>query len=220
MKISWWKIVAILLVLYSIIGGFLINVPRLPILNETIRNTYFHVTFWFAMMFIMTYSLVHSIKFLRTNKIVNDFKASEAANVGVFFGILGLVTGMLWAQYTWGAFWVNDVKTNGTAITLLIYLAYMLLRSSIDDENKRGRVAAVYNIFAYVMLLLFLMVLPRLTDSLHPGNGGNPAFGSYDMDNTMRLVFYPAVIGFILLGLWISELTYRLEKVKQHVEVE
>jgi heme exporter protein C len=46
-------------------------------------------------------------------------------------------------------------------------------------------------------------------DSLHPGNGGNPAFSSYDLDKNMRLVFYPAVIGWIMIGLWIANIAIR-----------
>jgi heme exporter protein C len=73
----------------------------------------------------------------------------------------------------------------------------------MDEEQKRGRVAAVYNIFAFVLLMVFLMVYPRLNkvDSLHPGNGGNPAFSGYDLNSSMRLVFYPAVIGWIIIGI-------------------
>lgn len=211
---KWWKIAAIILVLYSIIGGFLVEVPRLPILNETIRNTYFHVTLWFSMMFLMLVSFVNSIRYLANPLQRHDTLAIETANVGILFGILGLVTGMVWAQYTWGAFWVNDVKTNGTAITLLIYLAYLVLRGSVEDEEKRGRIGAIYNIFAFVMLILFLGILPRITDSLHPGNGGNPAFGSYDMDNTMRMVFYPAIIGYFLLGWWLVDQRIKLRKIQ------
>ena len=59
------------------------------------------------------------------------------------------------------------------------------------------------------------MILPRLTDSLHPGNGGNPGFNSYDLDNNLRMLFYPAVIGFILLGGWISQLFIRIELIKR-----
>lgn len=213
--LNWWKIAAILLVLYSIIGGFLIDVPKLPILNETIRNTYFHVTLWFAMMLLMLVSMVYSIKHLSSNLKKHDDIASETAKIGLFFGILGLVTGMIWAQYTWGAFWVNDVKTNGTAITLLIYFAYTVLRGSVENEEKKGRIAAVYNIFAFVMLILFLGILPRVNDSLHPGNGGNPAFGNYDMDNTMRMVFYPAIVGYFLLGIWLTQLRIRLKSVEK-----
>ena len=48
-----------------------------------------------------------------------------------------------------------------------------------------------------------------MTDSLHPGSGGNPGFNSYDLDNTMRPVFYSAVLGFFLIGMWLSSLLVR-----------
>jgi len=64
-----------------------------------------------------------------------------------------------------------------------------------------------------VAVIPLIFVLPRLTDSLHPGNGGNPAFGSQDMDNSLRVVFYPAVLGFMLLGLWIASLVYRADSI-------
>ena len=211
MKENWWKILAVILVIYSIVGGFLLEVPALPILNETIRNLYFHVTMWFGMMIILLISVIYSIKHLSNADIKNDIIASEAANVGIFLGILGILTGMIWAQFTWGDWWVNDPKLNGAAITLLIYLAYLVLRNSMDEEQKRGKVAAVYNIFAYIMLIVFIMILPRMTDSLHPGNGGNPGFGGYDLNNNMKLVFYPAIIGFTLIGVWIMNIRVRLK---------
>ena len=214
---NWWKGLAILLVFYAIIGGFLMDVPRLPILNETIRNTYFHIPMWFSMMILMTVSVVNSIRFLSGFDLKKDRLASESVNVALFMGLLGLLTGMVWAQFTWGTFWTNDVKLNGTAVSMLIYLAYIILRGSIEEEQKRAKVSAVYNIFAYVMMLLFIMVLPRMTDSLHPGNGGNPAFGEYDMDNTMRMVFYPAIIGWTLLGAWFIQLRIRLNKIENRL---
>ena len=85
----------------------------------------------------------------------------------------------------------------------------------MDEEQKRARISAVYNIFAYVMLIVFLMILPRMTDSLHPGNGGNPGFNKYDLDSTMRMVFYPAVGGWILMGAWLTTLRIRTEKLKR-----
>jgi heme exporter protein C len=215
MKKHWWKIVAIVFVLYTIIAGFLLKVPAQPIRHETIRNLYFHVPMWFGMMTILFISLWHSIKYLSTSDINSDITASQAANTGMLLGILGITTGSVWAKYTWGAWWVADTKLNGAAITLLIYLAYFILRGSLDEEQKRARISAVYNIFAYIMLIVFLMILPRLNDSLHPGNGGNPGFNSYDLDSTMRMVFYPAVIGWILLGVWLMTLMVRTEKLKR-----
>jgi heme exporter protein C len=126
---------------------------------------------------------------------------------------------MIWAKFTWGAYWVNDPKLNGAAVTLLIYFAYLILRGSLEEEQKRAKVSAVYNIFAYVMLLVFLMIWPRMNgvDSLHPGNGGNPAFSSYDLDSNMRLVFYPAIIGWTLIGVWMMTLRVRIRKIQQQL---
>jgi heme exporter protein C len=214
MKNYWWKILGIVMVLYAIIRGLLMDVPALPILNETIRNLYYHVTMWFGMMILLTISVIFSIKYLSSNNQKHDTVAIESANTGMLLGLLGLFTGMIWANFTWGAPWVNDPKLNGSAITLLIYFAYFILRSSLDEEQKKAKISAVYNIFAYVMLIVFLMILPRMTDSLHPGNGGNPAFSTYDLDEKMRWVFYPAIIGWTLIGVWMMQVRIRIKNIE------
>jgi heme exporter protein C len=133
-------------------------------------------------------------------------------------GVLGTITGSLWANNTWGAWWVNDPKLNGAAISLLFYVAYFILRSAIPDHEKKARVSAIYNIFAYTMMLVFIGVLPRMTDSLHPGNGGNPGFGGYDLDGTMKLIFYPAIIGWSLLALWILSIRVGCKELSEKLE--
>ncbi len=214
--IAWWKWLSIILISYSLIVGMLIEVPALPILNESIRNLFYHVTQWFGMMILLTVSLVYSIRHLIKGKMTTDRMAAESVNVALFMGVIGILTGSLWAKFTWGAWWTNDPKLNGVAMGMLVYLAYIVLRGSMDEEQKRARVAAVYNIFAYVMFMVFIMVLPRLTDSLHPGNGGNPGFGGYDLNNSMKLVFYPAVIGWTLLGVWLVNLRVRIGQLESN----
>jgi heme exporter protein C len=212
----WYKITAVALILYTLVWGLLNPVPRLDILNETIRNVYYHVPIWFAMLFMMTVSLIYSIMALGKNDLQKDTKAYNASLVGFFFSIPGLLTGSIWAKYTWGTWWTfQDPKLNGVAISILIYLAYFILRFSIDDELKRARISAVYNVFAFVMMNVFIMILPRLTDSLHPGNGGNPAFGKYDLDNNMRTVFYPAIVGWILFSYWLFDIKNRIAFIKE-----
>ena len=218
MKKNWWKVLAVVLLLYTFIGGMLFEVPRLSILNETIRNQYFHVPMWFAMLIHLTGSLVYAIKYLRSGKPEDDYKSIELANVGILFSVLGMLTGMFWAEYAWGRWWSGDPKQNMTAICMLIYFAYLVLRNSMTDEQQRARVSGVYNIFAYATLFPLLFVLPRLTDSLHPGNGGNPGFNFYDLDSKLRMVFYPAVIGWTLLGLWLAELRFRYRKIKSTLD--
>jgi heme exporter protein C len=169
---------------------------------------------WFGMILILMVSVWYSIQYLRKPSIKNDIIAYEAAKVGILFGVLGIVTGMEWARFTWGEYWSNDPKQNGAAIGLLIYFAYMVLRSSFAEQQQRARISAVYNIFAFCAAIPLLFILPRLTDSLHPGAGGNPGFSKYDLDNNMRLVFYPAIIAWTLLGVWITNVSVRLALVK------
>lgn len=195
----------------------MVEVPD-TMIGDTIRNVFFHVGMWFAMLAIMASSFTHSIKFLTSGKMEDDLKANEAVLVGIFFGMLGIVTGMTWATFTWGAPWANDPKLNGAAVSLLVYFAYLVLRSAVVDEEKKARVSAVYNIFAFILLIVFIGILPRVSPSvLHPGGkgDGNPAFG--DMDANMRYVFYPALIGWIMLSLWVLNLRIRYKKLENRI---
>lgn len=191
-----------------------INFPFRNILSETIRNTYFHVPLWFAMIFIFLGSVIYSGRYLKTGQPRFDDRAQALTSVGMLFGILGLATGAIWAKNTWGAYWSWDVKQNMTAIALLIYAAYFILRGSFEDPERIGRISAVYNLFAFAALIPLIYVIPRMTDSLHPGSGGNPAMGGEDLDNTMRMVFYPAIIGWTLVGLWMANLMYRTNRIR------
>ena len=215
---SWWKITGVVLLVYTFIAGFLIRVPEIGNLFETSRNLFFHVPMWFSQLVLISISLVYSIKYLRNNDIKNDIYATEFARTGIVFGSLGLITGSIWATYTWGSPWSNDPKQLGAAIALLIYLAYFVLRNSMTDIDKRGRIGAVYNIFAYCIYIPMVIILPRLVESLHPGGkgvDGNPGLSEKDLDPTMRKVFWPAVIGWIILGLWITTLRLRLKAIEE-----
>ncbi|TVR79751.1 MAG: ABC transporter permease [Chitinophagaceae bacterium] len=218
LKNNWWKSIAVVLILYSIVAGLMLPVPRLPVLNESIRNLYFHVPMWFGMVVMLIFSFTFSIKYLSGSNLKHDLYAKNFAFTAMIFGILGLITGMFWAAATWGAWWVNDPKLNGAVVGLLVYLAYFVLRGSLEDEHTKAKVAAVYSIFAFVLYIAFIYVIPRMTDSLHPGSGGNPGFNVYDLDSRMRVVFYPAVIGWIVLGVWISTLLIRLNLLEEKDE--
>lgn len=214
-KRSWWKILSFILLLYTCTMGFLVKIPVLDgRLQQSIRNLFFHVPMWFGMMILLIVSVVYSVKFLRNQNMKNDIYAVEYARTGLVFGTLGIITGAVWANYQWGKPWSGDPKQNGAAIALLIYFAYFVLRGSLNDIDKKARISAVYNIFAFAMLLPTIWILPRLTESLHPGgqgSEGNPALNGADLAPEMRLVFWPAVIGWTLLGVWITTLRIRLQ---------
>ena len=198
------------------------EVPRLHILNETIRNLYFHVCMWMAMMIMFIVSFIYSIKYLSNTLYRYDIYAKSYAVMGTVFGILGYATGAVWANYTWvtdqsqslGSI-LKEPKLIGAAIAILIYGAYFVLRGSFTDMDKRARVSAVYNIFAFAKLFPSIWIIPRMVGSLHPGapgsDSGNPALSFNDIDSRLRMVFYPAIIGWTLLGVWIATLKIRIE---------
>jgi heme exporter protein C len=180
---------------------------------------------WFAMMILFTTSVVYSIKYLRTLDVDYDLRARVFAAVGLVMGLLGYATGAIWAAYTWadpnnpayasfGSI-AREPKLIGAAMAILVYFAYFILRDSVTDIDKRARVSAVYNIFAYAMLFPSIWIVPRLLPSLHPGQEGNPALNFNDIDARMRMVFYPAVIGWTLLGVWIATLRIRLDILRE-----
>ena len=220
MRKTWWKILCVALLIYTITGGLLFPVPAREILEETIRNLYFHVCMWMGLMVLLTTSVIYSIKYLRTQNIRHDIYSVNFAKTGILFGLLGYSSGVIWASYTWTEYASSteifkEPKLLGAAIALLVYFAYLVLRSSITDMDKRARISAVYAIFAYAMLFPTLWILPRLLDSLHPGKEGNPALNFKDSDARLKMVFYPAIIGWTLLGVWITSLKIRLDLIKE-----
>lgn len=206
-----------------ILAAFLLDIPRINILEHTARNLYFHVPLWFALMAAFFVSAWHSAKYLSTENLDYDVRASQAAIVGLGFGVLGLITGMVWARFTWyvgtNKWWNNDPKQVMAAVQMMIYAAYFVLRSSFDDSRKRARVAAVYNLFAATTVPFLLYVLPRQFQSLHPGAEGNPAFDQITAP-VMRLVFYPAIIGFIAIFWWIYSQRVRLTLIERQLDHE
>ncbi len=193
--------------------------PYRALLGESIRNQYFHVSLWFSLMLLMLAAAVYAGRYLRSGDLRHDYRSEALTRTGLLFGILGLVTGMVWANYTWGKPWSGDIKQNMTAIALLIYLAYFVLRASMASDQQARRVGAAYNLFAFAMLIPLLYIIPRMRESLHPGAGGNPGFGGEDLDSTMRMVFYPGIIGFTLVGLWLAQLWWRTQALANNPRV-
>ena len=218
LKHYWRKIFAVVLLFYAIIGGFFIDVnfTGMEVAAESMRNIFFHVGMWFGMFTMLILGFIYSLRYLRNFDEQEDIKAVEAVNVGLMFGVLGIITGMIWANFTWLTPWVNDPKLNGAAVGLLIYLAYAILRGSIDDTQKRAKVGAIYNIFAFFFWIVLVIILPRLAgESIHPAGGGNAnTILPMHLAPSMRLIFYPAMVGWILLGLWIYQIRLRLRKIK------
>jgi heme exporter protein C len=191
--------------------------PNRIVLNESIRNLLYHVPMWFSMMFLMAVSMYYAIKYLRFNRMEDDWMSMSFLHIGILNGILGCITGAIWARVTWQSWWpVDDPKLNGVAIGMFMYFAYLLLRSNIKDVYQKARISSVYNILIFPIFMALIAIMPKLADnSLHPGTGGTVGFNKYDLDNTLRMFFYPAILGWIAIFSFLAVLRYRVERLKQ-----
>lgn len=211
-----WKYIIAIWMTVVISAGFLIRIPSIPILEESARNLFLHVPMWFTMMVAFVMAFYYSIRYLNDENIEWDLKAETATAVGLVFGICGLLTGALWARFTWGTWWTfSEPRMNLSALAMLIFVAYFILRTAFNDPVKRAKISAVYNIFGVTTIPFLLYIIPRQLPSLHPGADGNPAFSDITAPE-LRLIFYPAVIGFIGLAIWMMDIVKRYKKLQLH----
>jgi len=218
MSLKPWKYVVAVWMTVVLVAGFLIPVPEIPILLETSRNLFLHVPMWFTMAVCFAAGLVYSIKYLNNPDLSTDRKAESITQIGLLFGICGLITGSLWARFTWGSWWTfAEPRMNLSALGMMIYVAYFVLRTAFDNPEKRAKIAAVFNVFAATTIPFLLYIIPRQLPSLHPGAEGNPAFSEITAPE-LRYVFYPAVIGFIALAVWMYDILYRYKEIEYQFE--
>jgi heme exporter protein C len=190
-----------------IVLGILGPVSQLPILEQTARNLYFHVPMWFVLYAGALVGAWHSVRVLATGREVHDIRAESAWLVSMTAGVAALLTGIVWARFTWyvgtDIWWNGDPRQVMVAVQLLIGGAYFVLRGSVDDPRLRARLAAVYALLATATMPFLTYVLPRRLKSLHPGAEGNPAFSEMDIASDMRWIFYAASVGFLMLAWWL-----------------
>lgn len=218
MKLKPWKYIVAIWMTAVIVAGFLIPLPEIPILEQSARNLFLHVPMWFTMAVCFVGGLIYSIKYLGDEQLETDRKAATITQVGLVFGICGLLTGSLWARFTWGAWWTfAEPRMNLSALAMMIYVAYFVLRTAFNDPAKRAKISAIYNMFAATTIPFLLYIIPRQLPSLHPGADGNPAFSEITAPE-LRYIFYPAIIGFIGLAFWLTDIGVRYKKIKDQIE--
>ena len=202
--------------------GILGPVTNLPILEHTARNLYFHVPMWFVLYAGAVAGAWHAGRYLATGRTVHDVRSEAAWMVSTVAGVSALVTGVIWARFTWyqgtGLWWSPEPRQNMVAVQLLISGAYFVLRGSLDRPRQRARLSAVYALFATASMPFLTYVLPRRMASLHPGAEGNPAFSEMDIAADMRWIFYAAAAGFLMLAWWLYTQRVRAKVADLRVE--
>ena len=129
---------------------------------------YFHLPIAISAYLSFAVVFVSSILYLRSKKQKWDMLSLSAAEVGVVFAFLTLVSGSIWGKSAWGAYWVSwDVRLNTSLILFLIYLSYLMIRQAVEEPEKRARLSAVFGIIGFISVpISFLSV--RFYSKMHP----------------------------------------------------
>ncbi len=192
--------------------------PVIPGLEEKARNIFFHVpTAWTTVVAFLV-SMYYGFRYLRTREIEYDIRSVSSASLGFVFCFLATVTGSVWAKFNWGSFWNWDPRETSIFVLLLIYGAYFALRSSLEVEETKARLSAVYSIVAGLTVPFFIFVMPRMMAGLHPGakgdNSGSTPVAQLHMPPNMLAVFFLSLIGFTLLFVWMLDVRVGLAKIE------
>ncbi len=213
-----WRIILGLYMLLVTVATFLYAPPALG-LGDLSRIIYFHVPLAWVGVLAYLFSMINSIHFLRSLNPENDYKAAVNAEIGLAFTILATLTGAIFARNTWGVYWNWDPRQTSVFILMLIYGAYLVLRSSVQDSEKRGRLAAVYSIMASISVPFLVFIIPRLYSTLHPDPILNTS-GQLKMNAQMLQVFLASLAGFTGIYYWIYNLELRYYKIKERKEAK
>lgn len=128
---------------------------------------YFHIAAGWAGMLAFCFATAAAICYLARNKIRWDALSVSAIEVGLVFSIITTGSGMIWAKPVWGTWWTWDARLTTMAVMALLYAAYFILRSGIEDRQKRRRIASVYAIIGFVSVPLTFFSI-RAYRGIHP----------------------------------------------------
>jgi heme exporter protein C len=194
--------------------------PRELVMGEVQRIFYFHAASgWIGMAALIGASLVGIIYLIRPHKKW-DILAVAAVEVGLVYSLMNIVTGSIWARPAWNTWWTWDPRLVTATIMELTFLAYLLLRQSIEDPERRARFGAIYSILAALTVPLSFYSI-RIWRTLHPvviGSGSPTAEGGFDMTRPMLYTLLVMILAFTLFGISVIWHRVRLGWLQDKVE--
>jgi heme exporter protein C len=214
-RIASWKYGVGLWMAGVILGAFLYAREAQGFAAGAARIMFFHVPIAEMTVIAFWTSMVYAFHYLRKRERVADLKSVAAAEIGLVYCVLATVTGSIFAGIMWNSFWNWDPRETSILILLLLYGAYFGLRAAVEDDERRATLAAVYNVFAGVVMPFLVFVVPRIPalQSMHPGN----IWKQGGMSSDYRYVLYSSLLGFLGLFIWMFQLRLRvaLEEIRR-----
>jgi heme exporter protein C len=178
------------------------------------RIIFFHVPAAITAMLGAGVTLITSVAYLLTKNLKYDAISVAVTEVGLAFLAANLVTGSIWGRIIWGIWWTWDARLTSALVCWLLYAGYLMLRHAIEEPTARARIAAVFNIFAFVDVPIVIFSI-KWWRTQHP----QPVFwGGGSIDPAMYLTAVLNLVALVLLAVVLSLIRLRQEEVQREID--
>ena len=222
-KVPFLLIALDLLAALTLIGAFLLVLWYAPLeltMGRVQKVFYFHVAAGWTGMLGFLVATVSAVVFLKNGSLKWDSASLAGAEIGMVFMALCIVSGSIWARPIWNTWWTWDPRLTTALIIELIYSAYFILRSGIDDPRRRAKLASIYAIVGFASVPLTFVSI-RIFRTIHPvivGGTDSSAAGAFAMTGRMQTAFFSSLASFSLLFAALVWHRLRLELLRKQVE--
>lgn len=194
--------------------------PTEAVMGPVQKVFYFHVAAGWLGMLGYAAAVIAGIVYLIKKDSLWDLVGLGAVEIGLTFMLINIITGSIWARPIWNTWWTWDPRLTTATIMELAYAAYLMLRSGIEDPERRARFGAVYAIIAFISVPLTFFSI-RIFRTIHPvvvGSNDPGAEGDFNMTAQMTQTFMVSLVAFSFL--FISLLWHRIRIGRLAAKVE
>ncbi len=202
-------IILVIAALTSIGASYMAYVHVHPI-RADIYFAYTHIPAALGCYLAFFVSLVASVLYLKRRRRAYDMIAEVSVIIGLVYGVVALISGSIWANAAWGLYWNWDPKETTMLILWVAYAGYIAIKSSINENDRRATIGAVYNILTFSLIpLTFLSVM--IWQSLHP------RAQAVAMSTLVKLTLISNIVAASLFIIYLISIAYRVWSLEDHV---
>ena len=201
--------IILFIAIYLIVGYAQIEKTML----EVQKIFYFHVSAALTLFVAFGINFVFSISYLIKRRSNHDLLAAAAAEIGLVFCTITLLSGPIWARSAWATWWNWEPRLTSTLILWLMYVGYFILRSALDGENRKT-FCAVLGIIAFLDAPIVYYAVDIWQEGLHPDRGTK-----WDLASTMKITWMISLLAFILFCVLLIIIQYQQKKTESRYEI-
>jgi heme exporter protein C len=201
-----------------LVGGLLLAFLYAPVdassMGFSQKIFYYHAPIAETALLAFGIAFVAAIAYLRTQNLKWDRLSLVCVRLGLLFSLLVMITGMIWGKAAWDAWWAWEPRLTTFLLVCFLYIAYFVLRSAVEEEQRRATYAAVFAIIAFIDVPITFFATRFLPEGLHPvviGTGGS------GMEGSMLVSFFISMLGMTLLLVALIRRDLAVEDLKDRV---